>query len=196
MGTPISSAAFAASSTTAGPCFLASASTPRMRRTPARRRGAWMCSQTAPMDGPAVAARREQRERRRRRARGRSRVVDAMPAARRAQMLAQQLAGLRIEQADVQVVPLHLDALADPAGRRAVVRGVDFDAAIEMDGALAEAVVAKRLERQRARAPAAPRQTSRRPGVWSCRGCACRPSALPSDRDTPAPPRASRSAGP
>ena len=123
-------------------------------------------------------------------------VGDAMPAAWRAQMLAQQLAGLRIEQPHVQVVPLHLDALADPAGRRAVVRGLDLDAAIEMHGALAVPVVAKRLERAAGRARAAPRQTSRRPGASSCRGCACRPSASPSDRDRPARPRASRSAAP
>ena len=50
----------------------------------------------------------------------------------------------------MQVVPLHLDAPADPAGRRAVVGGLDFDAAIEMHRALAEPVIAKRLERQRA----------------------------------------------
>ena len=49
----------------------------------------------------------------------------------------------------MQIIPLDLDALAEPAGRRAVVRGLDFDAAIEMDRARAEAVIAKRLERQR-----------------------------------------------
>ena len=43
--------------------------------------------------------------------------------------------------------------------------------------------------RAAAAARAAPRQTSRRPGAWSCRGCACRPSAPPSDRDRPAPAR-------
>ncbi len=74
-----------------------------------------------------------------------------MPAARLAQVLAQQLAGLRIEEPHVHAVPLHLDALADPAGRRAVVRGVDFDAAVEMHGALAVPVVAKRLDGQRRR---------------------------------------------
>ena len=41
-------------------------------------------------------------------ARARSASCDAMPAPRRAQMLAQQLARLRVEQADVEVVPLHL----------------------------------------------------------------------------------------
>jgi hypothetical protein len=44
---------------------------------------------------------------------------------------------------------LHVDASTDPARGRAVVRRVDFDAAIEVDGADAEAVVAKRFERQR-----------------------------------------------
>ena len=135
----------------------------------------------------------QERDRARRRPRRAVVVVEAMPAARRPQMLAQQLPGLRREQADVQIVPLHLDALADPAGRRAVVRRLDFDAAIEMDRALAVPVIAKRFERERARAPAAPRQTSPRPAASSCRGCACRPSASPSDPDTPAPPRASRS---
>ena len=78
---------------------------------------------------------------------------------------------------------------ADPAGRRAVVGRLHLDAAVEVHRALAVAVVAKRLERQLAQARASPRQTSPRPAAWSCRGCACRPSAPPSDRGTPAPPR-------
>ena len=48
-------------------------------------------------------------------------VGDAMPAPLRAQVLAQQLAGARVEEADVDVVPLHVDAASDPAGRRRVV---------------------------------------------------------------------------
>ena len=91
----------------------------------------------------------QQRDRAGRRPRRPVVVVQAMPAAWRPQMLAQQLPGLRREQADVQIIPLHLDALADPAGWRAVVRGLDFDAAIEMDGALAVPVIAKRFERER-----------------------------------------------
>jgi hypothetical protein len=83
--------------------------------------------------------------------RGRFGVVDAMPAARGAHVLAQELASRRIDQPDVEIIPLHVDAPADPAGRRAVVSGVDFDAAIEMDRADTESVVAKRLERQRPR---------------------------------------------
>jgi len=42
--------------------------------------------------------------------------------------------------------------LTEPAGRRAVVPGVDLDAVIEMHGAAAELVIAKRLQRQRAQA--------------------------------------------
>src|SRR5207237_1164982 len=93
--------------------------------------------------------RTEERYRLRGRAARAIRLVDPMPAARRAHMLAQELPGGRVEQADVEVVPLHRDAAADPPGRRAVVRGVDLDAAIEMDRSYTEAVIAKRLERQR-----------------------------------------------
>ena len=64
-------------------------------------------------------------------------------------MLAKELSCLRGEQADVQIIPLHLDPLADPARWRAVVRGVDFDAAIEVHRAFAVAVIPKRFERER-----------------------------------------------
>ena len=93
-------------------------------------------------------------------------------------------------------VPLHFDAAADPAGRRAVVSGIDFDAAIEVHAPLAELVVAKRLQRQR-------QQRRLLFGEHRCdlalgRAVDARvgPAALPSDPDTPAPLRGSRSAGP
>jgi hypothetical protein len=73
-------------------------------------------------------------------------MIDPMPGAWRAKMLAQQLAGVRVDQPDMQVVPLHVDVAADPAGRCAVVRRLDLDAAIEMDRPDAEPVIAKRLE--------------------------------------------------
>jgi hypothetical protein len=76
-------------------------------------------------------------------------VVDAVPAALRPHVLAQELAGREHQDTDVEVGPLHLDALADPAGGHRVVGGLDLDAAIEMHGAQAVAVVAKGLERQR-----------------------------------------------
>ena len=67
-------------------------------------------------------------------------------------MLAQQLPGARIEQADVAGVPLHGDFLAEPAGRRAVVAGVDLDAVVQMHRAPPELVVPKRLDGQRPQA--------------------------------------------
>src|SRR5262249_10516145 len=88
----------------------------------------------------------EQRERGRRSARRLITDVEAMPAARGAQMLAQELAGRRIDQADVQRVPLHVEPMADPARRRAVESRLDLHAAIEMDRALAKLVIAKRLD--------------------------------------------------
>jgi hypothetical protein len=44
-----------------------------------------------------------------------------MPATRCADMLAKQLAGLRLQQADVEIIPLHIDAAPNAPGRRAVV---------------------------------------------------------------------------
>ena len=64
-------------------------------------------------------------------------------------MLAEQLPGLRRQQADVQIIPLHLDALTDPAGGCAVVRGLDFDAAIEVHRAFAVAVIPKWFQWER-----------------------------------------------
>ena len=51
---------------------------------------------------------------------------------------------------DVHVVPLHVDAAADPARRRRVVGRGDLDTAVEVHGAAAVLVVAERLDRQRA----------------------------------------------
>ena len=75
-------------------------------------------------------------------------IGDAMPAAGRAQVLAKQFAGAGVEQPDVGPVPLDVDAAADPARRCGVVGRGDLDAAVEMHGALAVLVVAKRFERQ------------------------------------------------
>ena len=62
-------------------------------------------------------------------------------------MLAQELPSRGREQADVQIIPLHLDALTDPPRGRTVVRRLDFDAAIEVHRPFAVAVIAKRFER-------------------------------------------------
>jgi hypothetical protein len=63
-------------------------------------------------------------------------------------MFTEELAGLRRHQPHMQVVPVHGQALAEPARGRPVIGALDFDAAVEMYGAFAEAVVPKRLERQ------------------------------------------------
>jgi hypothetical protein len=74
--------------------------------------------------------------------------LDAIPAAFLAHVFAQQLAGFRIEQTDEQFVPLHAQHTPDPGGRRAVVSGFDFNAAIQMHDALAVLVIAKGFDRQ------------------------------------------------
>ena len=64
-------------------------------------------------------------------------------------MLAHELSRLGVEQSDDDIGPLDLQLSADPARRRAVVRGLDFDAAIEVHGPHAVAIVAKRREWER-----------------------------------------------
>src|SRR3954447_13817435 len=68
--------------------------------------------------------------------------ADTMPAALLLQMLAQQHAGARIEQAHVHQVPLHIDLAADPARRRTVISRVNFNTAIDMDCPFSILVVA------------------------------------------------------
>src|SRR5438552_1437963 len=70
--------------------------------------------------------------------------VFAVAAGVVALVLAQQRARLRIEDADPTLVPLDADIVANAAGRDAVVRLGDFDAAVGMHGPGAEGVVAKR----------------------------------------------------
>src|SRR3970040_841943 len=73
-----------------------------------------------------------------------------MPAPRGPEMLAQQPPGLRVHEPDVEVIPLDRNPTADPARRRAVVGGLDLDTAIEVDRALAVAIVPKGFEWERA----------------------------------------------
>ena len=73
--------------------------------------------------------------------------VDLMPAARHPQMLAEQLARPGVEHPAGRPVPLDVDAPAEPPRRDAVEGGLDFDAAIEVDGPDTVLVVAERLER-------------------------------------------------
>jgi len=63
-------------------------------------------------------------------------------------MFPQQLAGERVQDADMRCIPLHLNTASDPARRRTVVSGLDLHATIQMYGALTVLVVAKRFQRQ------------------------------------------------
>jgi hypothetical protein len=53
-----------------------------------------------------------------------------MTAALLPQVLTQQVTGDRVQQTNNGVIPLDLNAAADLAWRRAIVRGFDFDATI------------------------------------------------------------------
>ncbi len=75
-------------------------------------------------------------------------VFDAMAAALLVQMLTQQLPGLRIEQTNVQTVPLDTDHATDPARWRAVICRLNLDTSIQMHGSFAVLVIAKRFQRQ------------------------------------------------
>ena len=121
-----------------------------MRRTPAAPSWRWDVVTHGGDGGAGPLGGGEQSEGLRRGAGGPVRVGDAMPAPWRTQVLAEELAGAGVEQPDVDVVPLYVDAAADPAGRRAVLGRRDLDAAVQMHGAAAGLVVAKRLEGQRA----------------------------------------------
>ena len=79
---------------------------------------------------------RQQRERRGRRLLRYVAGMDRSPSARLRLALTQQSAGLRIDQPHPPFVPLHVHAPADPTTWSAVVRGLDFDAAVEVDRAL------------------------------------------------------------
>ena len=72
-----------------------------------------------------------------------------MAAALLAQVLAQQLPSLQIEDAYPSLVPLDSDLLSDEPGGRAVIRARDLDAAVEMHGAHAVLEVSKRRHGQR-----------------------------------------------
>ena len=99
---------------------------------------------------PGAGGLREERQRRGRGARRLIRGVDRMAPRGVAAVLSKQRARSGMEQADVHAVPLDRDLAAEPARRRGVVGILDLDAAVEMDRAPAELVVAKRLDRQRA----------------------------------------------
>ena len=103
-----------------------------MRRTPAALVLVNVSAHRVEM-GPGGPGLREQRQGRRRSPGRPIGIGDAVIAARGADMLAEQLPGLTIEDADMKVRPLDLDALSDPAGRRRVVGGLDLVSALVTD---------------------------------------------------------------
>src|SRR5439155_19890790 len=73
--------------------------------------------------------------------------ADAMPAALLPDMFAKKLVGLRVQNTDVKGMLLELDDLSDPDRRSAVVSLRDFDAAVDVHGAIVVLRVTDRLER-------------------------------------------------
>src|SRR5262245_43619391 len=69
---------------------------------------------------------------------------DAMPAALLVDVLAQKLVSCRIEDADVEGIPLYVDEPSDPPRERLVGR-VHFGTAVQMNRPLAVLVIAERL---------------------------------------------------
>jgi len=61
-------------------------------------------------------------------------------------MLTQQQTGLGIEDANVELILLHIHFSSDPTRWQAVVGGVDFDATVQIHASLAMLVVAKRFQ--------------------------------------------------
>src|SRR5260370_24201046 len=82
-------------------------------------------------------------------ARGTILFRNAIPSPFLHHMLAQELAGLGIEHTNEQAIPLHFDRASDPTRRGAVIGSVDFHAAIQVHGAIAELVITERLQEQR-----------------------------------------------
>ena len=82
-------------------------------------------------------------------ARGEVLLMDAIPTAFLTYMLAQQLAAFGIEDANEELVPLHLNPASDPARGKPVISRFDFHAAIQMHHALAVLILTKGFEGQR-----------------------------------------------
>src|SRR5580658_2095280 len=73
----------------------------------------------------------------------------AIPAGFLAYVLSQQQSVFGIEDANIQLIPLHLYFASDPTWGQAVVGEIDFDATVQIHAPLTILVVAKRLEGKR-----------------------------------------------
>ena len=56
--------------------------------------------------------------------------------------------GLRIEDPDVERIPLHFDGASDPTGRQTIIGSLHFHATVQMDDAVPVLVVTERFHRQ------------------------------------------------
>jgi hypothetical protein len=74
--------------------------------------------------------------------------LDAVSTAFLTQMFAKKLVGVRMQDAHVQRVPLHLHGTPDPSWRQAVVGSFHLHTTIEMDHAFSVLVVAEGFQRQ------------------------------------------------
>ena len=72
--------------------------------------------------------------------------VEAMLASLLTEMFAHELSSFGIEEANKHAIPLHVHGAPNPTRGRAVVGGIDFDAAIQVHRAWAELVIAERLD--------------------------------------------------
>src|SRR5215472_2371324 len=73
--------------------------------------------------------------------------LDAISAALLTQMFAKKLVGVRMQDAHVQLVPLHLHGTSDPSWWQAVVGRFDFYASIQMHYPFSVLVVTERFQR-------------------------------------------------
>src|SRR5215831_11161590 len=74
--------------------------------------------------------------------------LDAISTTFLAEMLTKKLARVRMQDAHVQLIPLHFDQPPDPSWWQAVVGGLHFDATIQMHHAFSVLVIAERFQRQ------------------------------------------------
>ena len=75
-------------------------------------------------------------------------LLDAMEAGFLPHMLAHELTGFGVEDANENAVPLHFNRAADPTRWCTVISSLHFHATIWMHRAIAELVITERLQRQ------------------------------------------------
>jgi hypothetical protein len=74
--------------------------------------------------------------------------LDAISATFLAQLLPKKLACVRMQDAHVQLIPLHFDQPPDPFRRQAVIGGLHFHATVQMHHPFSVLVIAERFQRE------------------------------------------------